>query len=83
MSLPTRSRDLSEFPDGWQEELKSVSDAIFGQWGDKGRKRGVLERLTRIEYGVMGIGILVIIKFTGVPTEKLFPFLVALFGHGG
>lgn len=80
-----RSRDLSTFPPGWEDELRRVSDAIFGKWDEDGgtkRKPGVLERLRRIEYALIFIGFLLGVKNLGVPTEKLFPLILSFLTHG-
>lgn len=84
--MPIQSKDLSEFPPGWQDELRRVSDAIFGTWQAEDNKRqlGVLERLRRIEVAGLFVGGLVVLKFSGVPTEKIYPIVMGLFGqHGG
>lgn len=78
-------KDLSTFPPGWEQELRKVSCAIFGEWPDDGktaRRPGILERLRRIEMGVLVICILFAIRFTGVPTEKFWPILISFFSHG-
>jgi hypothetical protein len=68
------------------EELAALvvdhNNAIYGEWdGSKRKERipGINERLRRLELGMLVVGVLVSLRFLGVPTEQLFPALLHLF----
>ena len=67
-----------------ERDLNTVYDAMFGAWDPTRpgkRMRGVLERLTAIERALLVVGVLVAVRFIGVPTEMIFPLIWKWISH--